>query len=239
MVRRNRITIIQFAIILVIAGMGLAAGNVLAKPGGDIPVLVSRKNLDMEKGSSSQIKITGINIMQIKYSSTDKHVAVVNKKGKITAKNTGACKININVYYKTAKDSREKKKFIVRVKVKPKEDSKLQSFKIIVNEKEFDAEAYNTDAAKEFYGMLPIKIKMSELNGNEKFYYMNKTFTEDEEKAGIINTGDIMLYGNNCIVLFYETFQSNYTYTKIGYIKNPSGLARELGKGDVEVSFSK
>lgn len=40
MVRRNRIAIIQFAIILVIAGMGLAAGNVLAKPGGDIPVLV-------------------------------------------------------------------------------------------------------------------------------------------------------------------------------------------------------
>ncbi len=239
MVRRNRIAIIQFAIILVIAGIVLAAGNVLAKPGGDIPVLVSRKNLDMEKGSSSQIKITGSNIMQIKYSSTDKHVAVANKKGKITAKNTGVCKININVYYKTAKESREKKKFIVRVKVKPKEDSKLQSFKIIVNEKEFDAEAYNTDAAKEFYGMLPIKIKMSELNGNEKFYYMNKTFTEDEEKAGIINTGDIMLYGNNCIVLFYETFQSNYTYTKIGYIKNPSGLARELGKGDVEVSFSK
>ncbi len=115
--------------------------------------------------------------MQIKYSSTDKHVADVNKKGKITAKNTGVCKININVYYKTTKDSREKKKFIVRVKVKPKEGSKLQSFKIIVNEKEFDAEAYNTDAAKEFYGMLPIKIKMSELNGNEKFYYMNKTFT--------------------------------------------------------------
>lgn len=239
MVRRNRITIIQFAIILVIAGIVLAAGNVLAKPGGDIPVLVSRKNLDMEKGSSSQIKITGSNIMQIKYSSTDKHVAVANKKGKITAKNTGVCKININVYYKTAKESREKKKFIVRVKVKPKEDSKLQSFKIIVNEKEFDAEAYNTDAAKEFYGMLPIKIKMSELNGNEKFYYMNKTFTEDEGKAGTINTGDIMLYGNNCIVLFYETFQSNYTYTKIGYVKNPSGLARELGKGDVEVSFSK
>lgn len=177
--------------------------------------------------------------MQIKYSSTDKHVVVANKKGKITAKNTGICKVNINVYYKTAKDSREKKKFIVRVKVKPKEDSKLQSFKIIVNEKEFDAEAYNTDAAKEFYGMLPIKIKMSELNGNEKFYYMNKTFTEDKGKAGTINTGDIMLYGNNCIVLFYETFQSNYTYTKIGYIKNPSGLARELGKGDVEVSFSK
>lgn len=80
---------------------------------------------------------------------------------------------------------------------------------------------------------------MSELNDNEKFYYMNKTFTEDKGKAGTINTGDIMLYGNNCIVLFYETFQSNYTYTKIGYIKNPSGLARELGKGDVEVSFSK
>ncbi len=163
----------------------------------------------------------------------------VNKKGKITAKSTGVCKININVCYKTAKNSRRRKKLMVNVSVKPKEDNGLQTFKIIINKKEFDAELYNTDAAKEFYKLLPMKIKMNELNGNEKFYYMDKAFTEDKGKAGTINTGDIMLYGNNCIMLFYETFQSNDTYTRIGYIKNPSGLAEELGKGDVEVSFSK
>ena len=239
MVKISRISVIQFAILLVIAGMVLATCNVLAKPGGDVPVLVSSKSLAMEKGGISRIKISGNNILQIKYSSSDKRVADVNKKGKITAKSTGVCKININVCYKTAKNSRRRKKLMVNVSVKPKEDNGLQTFKIIINKKEFDAELYNTDAAKEFYKLLPMKIKMNELNGNEKFYYMDKTFTEDKGKAGTINTGDIMLYGNNCIVLFYETFQSNYTYTRIGYIKNPSGLAEELGKGDVEVSFSK
>ncbi len=66
--------------------MVLAAGNVLAKPGGDVPVLVSSKSLAIEKGGISRIKISGNNILQIKYSSSDKRVAGVNKKGKITAK---------------------------------------------------------------------------------------------------------------------------------------------------------
>jgi hypothetical protein len=48
-----------------------------------------------------------------------------------------------------------------------------------------------------------------------------------------------MLYGNNCVVLFYETFNSSYSYTRIGAIDNPSGLASALGSGDVSVRFEK
>ena len=46
-----------------------------------------------------------------------------------------------------------------------------------------------------------------------------------------------MLYGSNCIVLFYETFSSSYSYTRIGRLDNPSGLASDLGRGNVSVTF--
>jgi Cyclophilin-like family len=39
--------------------------------------------------------------------------------------------------------------------------------------------------------------------------------------------------------VFYETFESPYSYTRIGRIENPTGLARVLGPGEVRVSFSR
>ena len=97
MAKINKISIIRFVVIIVLSGVLLTAGIVCAKPGGDVPALASRKKLSIEAGRSSQIKISGNNILEIKYSSSDKQIASVSKKGKITAKHTGVCKININV----------------------------------------------------------------------------------------------------------------------------------------------
>jgi hypothetical protein len=49
--------------------------------------------------------------------------------------------------------------------------------------------------------------------------------------------GDILLWGNNTLVLFYKSFNTPYRYTKIGKINNTSGLAAALGGGDIKVSF--
>ena len=40
-------------------------------------------------------------------------------------------------------------------------------------------------------------------------------------------------------MLFYETFSSSYSYTRIGSIDNPTGLAAALGTGNVSVRFEK
>lgn len=109
--------------------------------------------------------------------------------------------------------------------------------KIIVNGTEFSAKFHDTKAAEEFKAMLPLTLDMSELNGNEKFIYLDERFTTASEGVGHINSGDIMLYGSNCIVLFYDSFSTPYSYTRIGYIENPDGLKDAVGKGSVTVEF--
>lgn len=109
--------------------------------------------------------------------------------------------------------------------------------KITVNGTEFTASFSDTKAAEEFKAMLPLTLDMSELNGNEKYFYLDSRLTADSENVGQINSGDIMLYGSNCIVLFYESFGTPYSYTRIGHIEDPSGLESAVGKGGVTVEF--
>ncbi len=46
-----------------------------------------------------------------------------------------------------------------------------------------------------------------------------------------------MLYGDNCLVLFYETFSSSYSYTRLGYIEDVERFSQAVGDGDIRVSF--
>ena len=117
------------------------------------------------------------------------------------------------------------------------EEQTVNGLEIQIGEQTFYAELYDTETAEEFAALLPMTIDMSELNGNEKYFYLDKSLTTSGSVPDRIHTGDIMLYGSNCLVLFYEDFSTSYSYTKIGYIENPTDFSEALGLDDVTVEF--
>lgn len=109
---------------------------------------------------------------------------------------------------------------------------------ITIRGKEFTATLVDNPTATAFKSMLPLTINMTELNGNEKYFRLSKNLATNESNPGTINSGDLMLYGSNTLVLFYESFRTFYSYTKIGRIANANGLTDALGNGNVTVTIS-
>jgi hypothetical protein len=109
--------------------------------------------------------------------------------------------------------------------------------KITIGTAVFTATLYYNPSAEAFKAMLPLTINMSELNGNEKYYNFSGTLLTNASVGGAINAGVLMLYGNNVLVLFYKSFNTSYSYTKLGYIGDHSGLANALGAENVVVKF--
>lgn len=109
--------------------------------------------------------------------------------------------------------------------------------RVIVGDKTFVATLANGATAEAFKDLLPLTLDMTELNGNEKYHYLSSNLPSEATCPGTIHTGDIMLYGRSCVVLFYKTFSTSYSYTRIGSVDDPTGLAEALGTGNVTVKF--
>ena len=110
---------------------------------------------------------------------------------------------------------------------------------IIIGSKTFTATLADSETGEAFAALLPLSVTMNELNGNEKYHYLSSSLPTAAYQPGTIHAGDLMLYGNNCVVLFYKTFNTSYSYTRIGSIDDPSGLVSALGSGNVSVRFEK
>jgi len=108
---------------------------------------------------------------------------------------------------------------------------------ITIGNNHFTATLESNAAATEFKKMLPLTINMNDLNSNEKFFDLFNNLPANASNPRTINTGDLMLWGSNTLVLFYKTFNTSYSYTKLGKIENPSGLSKALGSGNVTVTL--
>ena len=113
----------------------------------------------------------------------------------------------------------------------------MQNIIITIKNKKYEAVLYDNSTVRELIKNFPISITMSDLNGNEKYYNFSKSFSTSSENVANINKGDIMLFGDDCLVIFYKSFSTRYRYTKLGYIKNLEDLENSLGKGDIEITF--
>ena len=92
--------------------------------------------------------------------------------------------------------------------------------------------------ARAFARLLPLSLDMPDLNDNEKHVRLPRGLPTNAVRPGTIRTGDVMLYGNDTLVVFYKTFPSSYSYTRIGRITNVQGLVGALGTGTQRIDFS-
>ena len=109
--------------------------------------------------------------------------------------------------------------------------------KIKVGNSTFTATLYDNATVTALKSLLPMTVNMVELNGNEKYVDLSRSLPTAASNPGTILTGDLMLYGSSTLVLFYKTFSTSYSYTKLGRIDNVAGLVAALGTGNVSVTF--
>ena len=113
----------------------------------------------------------------------------------------------------------------------------MSEIRITIGDKTFSAALENTPAATEFMKRLPLSLRMNELNGNEKYIGLSEKLPAESSCPGKIRSGELMLYGKSTLVLFYESFPTSYSYTRIGKITDVKGLKKAVGTREVTVKF--
>ena len=114
-------------------------------------------------------------------------------------------------------------------------DIKMSNIKVTINDKAYNLKLENNNTVEEFINLLPQEYNMNDLNNNEKYVYIDKSLSTNSYNPNHIEKGDVMLFGNNCLVIFYESFDTSYSYTKIGHIDNLD----DLGNGSIIAKFEK
>ena len=111
------------------------------------------------------------------------------------------------------------------------EKGEISTMKITINSKTYPIHLEENETTKELLELLPLELEMNELNGNEKYIYLNTSLPTNSKNPKEIKKGDIYLFGDNCLVIFYKSFKTSYSYTKIGTIDN----LEDLGKDNIQV----
>ena len=114
-------------------------------------------------------------------------------------------------------------------------NKEINSMKATINKKAYEIILEDNDTTNRFLDLLPLELNMKELNGNEKYIYLESSLPTNSYNPKRINAGDIMLYGDDCLVVFYKSFNTSYSYTKIGHIND----LPELSDDSLLIRFEK
>ncbi|HYO84463.1 MAG TPA: cyclophilin-like fold protein [Bryobacteraceae bacterium] len=119
----------------------------------------------------------------------------------------------------------------------PTPAARSKQIKLTIASKHFIATIEDNATASAFRALLPMTVNMSELNGNEKYFKLSDSLPVKAFNPRTIQSGDLMIYGDNTLVLFYKSFPTSYDYTRLGRIKDTTGLTKAIGSGSVKVTF--
>lgn len=107
------------------------------------------------------------------------------------------------------------------------EEIAMDDVYINIDNKKLRIDLEDNSTASSLVKMLPLDLLMSDLNGNEKYVYLDESLPTNTYNPKRIEAGDVMLFGDDCFVIFYESFDTSYSYSKIGHINNLPKLNNE------------
>ena len=113
------------------------------------------------------------------------------------------------------------------------EEMTMDKVYININNKKLGIDLENNSTTSALIKLLPLVLSMNDLNGNEKYVYLNESLPTNTYSPKHIEAGDVMLFGDNCLVIFYESFDTSYSYSKIGHIDN----LPELGDENIDITI--
>lgn len=112
---------------------------------------------------------------------------------------------------------------------------KTMKIQIQVGEKTYSGLLYDNATTQALMKKLPLTLNMGDLNNNEKYVNLPDELPVNPQTVNQIRSGDLMLYGSDCLVLFYLDIKTSYRYTKLGKIENAEDLPKILGKGNIKI----
>lgn len=114
---------------------------------------------------------------------------------------------------------------------------------IKMGDAEYEAAFNSSEAARELFELFPLSVEMKEWAGNSEFYSgLGKTLSMDAPKVFAFKAGDIALYNERSLVIFYAETSNTANYVKVGEIKTPNSirsLKSELTNANGKVTFGK
>ena len=112
-----------------------------------------------------------------------------------------------------------------------------ETMQMKIGDKEYSVVLNDNNTTKALRELLPMTVTMAEFNGNEKYYLLHNSLPSRPEHVGQVKSGDVMLFGDDSLVVFYKDFKTTYSYTRIGHIENAADLEQTLGRGSVIITF--
>ena len=118
------------------------------------------------------------------------------------------------------------------------EDNMGRKIIVEVNGSRFTATLENNKAADALEEMVqeePVTVQMSDYAGFEKVGSLGASLPASNRQT-TTHAGDIVLYQDNQIVIFYGS--NSWSYTRLGKIDDLTGWEEALGNGDVTLTLS-
>ena len=114
-----------------------------------------------------------------------------------------------------------------------------QILHLVINDMEVSVrweENESVEAWKELVSSKPLSVQMSMYGGFEQVGSLGTSLPRNDSQM-TTQSGDIVLYSGNQIVVFYGS--NSWAYTRLGRIADKSALELEelLGNGDVSVTL--